>query len=95
MNTLLEQYVKDIISSGYTVEKYQSVSNPCVNFALDFADQVLEKAQFEGFARVENLSIEIEGQWQLLSVDLKSVGFDAWIEVLEKHIESYFKREFE
>lgn len=91
MNLQLDQYVENIIADGYTVEKYKSVSNPCVNYALDFADKVLSEAQNNGFANVENLGIEIEGQWQFLTINNESVGFDAWVTALESLIAKRFE----
>lgn len=93
MIKLLDDYVSRAIAGGFTVEKYGAVSNPCVNFALDFAEKMLTEAQESGCAAVENLSIEVNGRWQMLYIDLKTVGFDEWIEAIEKRFEASFTRQ--
>lgn len=80
MIELLDEYVSRKIADGYTVDKYKSVSNPCINFALDFADMVLAEAQKNGFAAVgDDLQIEIEGGWQMLSYSTASIGYNDFI----------------
>lgn len=91
MNPTLDEYVKNIIDAGYTIEQYKKVSNPCVNFALDYADIILETAIKEGTASVENISIEIEGKWQFLYINQDEAGFNAWVAALESLIKERFE----
>lgn len=93
MNELLDQYVKDVIKKGYTVEKYKKVSNPCVNFALDFADKMLKEAKKSDCVYLGDLCLEVSGDWHFLSVGAAEVGFNGFIRELEKHLAIAFERE--
>lgn len=92
MSVILEQYIKEIIDSGYTIEKYKAVSNPCVNFAITLADKLLDEAYLDGYVNFFDLSIEIEGKWQFLSKGSETIGYNQLIEEIEKHIVSSLER---
>lgn len=64
------------MEDGYTVEKHKSVSNPCIIYAFYYADKFLAETMREAYLNLKNLSINIEGPWQYLFIDTKSVGYD-------------------
>lgn len=92
MIKLLDDYVSRAIAGGFTVEKYNAVSNPCVNFALDFSEKMLSEAQKNGFAAIgDDLQIEIESGWQLLSFGSASIGYNDFITHLTRLMEACFR----
>lgn len=95
MNVILEQHIKGIIDSGYTIEKHKAVSNPCVNFAITLADKLLDEAYRDGYVNFFDLSIEIEGKWQFLSKGSETIGYNQLVSEIEKHIESSLGRHLE
>lgn len=90
----LTDYVKEIIETGYGVSDFQKVTNPCVNFALGFAGLMLEEARKNGYADLEGLQIEISGGWQMLSYEANSIGFDEFIQHIERMMTTCFGVQF-